>query len=142
MHFYYFFITHKQKGQVSIELLPLVPRREMREIRGPLEDLVAPEVAAMADPEDYIRAILTDEEEPAGALERLRAVYPNLMRLEYDNRRTRAAGAFDAATGTEIRDPFSLFAEFYELQNNLPLDGERAQLVRSLFEGLGEEEKA
>ncbi len=135
-------VTLERKGQVSIELLPLVPRREMREIRGPLEDLVAPEVAAMADPEDYIRAILTDEEEPAGALERLRAVYPNLMRLEYDNRRTRAAGAFDAATGTEIRDPFSLFAEFYELQNNLPLDGERAQLVRSLFEGLGEEEKA
>ena len=53
----------------------------------------------MADPEDYIRAILTDEEEPAEALERLRAVYPNLMRLEYDNRRTRAAGAFDAAAG-------------------------------------------
>ena len=96
----------------------------------------------MADPEDYIRAILTDEEEPAEALERLRAVYPNLMRLEYDNRRTRAAGTFDAAAGVEIRDPFSLFAEFYELQNNLPLDGERAQLVRSLFERLREEEKA
>ena len=131
-----------EKGQVQVRTVPLVPRHDLREIRGTYLAVTEKSFYDGTATDDYLHITLTDEQDVPDALARLRVIYPNLMRLDYDNRRTRAAGAFDAATGTEIRDPFSLFAEFYELQNNLPLDGERAQLVRSLFERLREEEKA
>lgn len=73
----------------SISTLPLTPLHPMRELRGPLEELLRPDIVAAADPADYLRVTLTDEREPENAASRLRAVYPNLMRLEFDNQRTR-----------------------------------------------------
>lgn len=39
--------------------------------------------------EDYVQITLTDEEDIVDGMQKLRTIYPNLMRLEYDNRRTR-----------------------------------------------------
>ncbi len=132
-------VTLGSKGEVSVELLPLAPTRDLREIKGPLSALLSPEVTAMGNQEDYLRVILTDEEEPTDAIGRLRTVYPNLMRLEYDNARTRAVGTFEPVHESENRDPLSLFAEFYELQNNSPMGEERLALVRDLLLRAGEE---
>lgn len=42
--------------------------------------------------QDYIEAVLTDEESLADPLGELRQIYPNLMRLTFDNRRTQTQG--------------------------------------------------
>ena len=54
---------------------------------------------------DYLQITLTDEEDVPGALQKLRTVYPNLMRLEYDNKRTREnrEGSGSGGSGTEVR---------------------------------------
>lgn len=53
--------------------------------------------------EDYLYAVLTDENPEVDAMARLRNVYPNVMSLEYDNARTRAAGIADDAAPPPTR---------------------------------------
>lgn len=79
-------ITLEEKGNVLVELLPLKPMREVRQLRGVLRDILANAV----DTEDYVSVTLTDEATQFDAMARIREVYPNTMKLEYDNSATRA----------------------------------------------------
>ena len=125
--------------EAGIELVPLRPLHDLRSIRGPLERLVSPEVVEAADARDYIHAVLTDENPALDALARLRDAYPNVMGVEYDNARTRAADAEGAedAPGEDEASPIEVFGDFYERQNGSPLsDGQRA-IVEAELERLG-----
>lgn len=116
----------------SISTLPLTPLHPMRELRGPLEELVKPDIVASGSPEDYLRVTLTDEREPENAASRLRAVYPNLMRLEFDNRRTRQ-GELQLDEDWEEELPLeALFAEFFEKQNGRALEPESLVLLEQM----------
>ena len=76
---------------------------------------------------------LTDEEELLDAVGRVRAVYPNLMKLDFDNRRTRAAGGQTAAAEVERKSLPQLFDEFFELMNGGGMsDGQRALFEATL----------
>ncbi len=123
-------------GDPAIELVPLVPLHDLRRVRGPLERLISPEVAKAegVSREDYLYAVLTDENPEVDAMARLRNAYPNVMSLEYDNARTRAAGlAEDAAPTDDSASPLELFCEFYEQQNGSELtEGQRAIVTEEL----------
>ena len=55
--------------------------------------------------DDYLHVVLTDEEDVPDALARLRTIYPNIMKLDYDNRRTRARRIWeDVERSKEERD--------------------------------------
>ena len=73
-----------------------------------------------APPDAYVRVILTDENDIYDAMGQLRPIYPNLMRLDYDNLRTRS-GAAELEEADVKRDPLELFAEFYQQQNRRPM---------------------
>ena len=90
--------------------------------------------------EDYLRVILTDEEDVPDALARLRTVYPNIMRLEYDNQRTRAAVPVGEAENIEHKTEIELFMEFFEKQNGQPMSPEQRTLSEKIIEQLKEEE--
>lgn len=127
----------KPGDEPAIELAALEPLHDLRRLRGPLERLVSSEVAGEpgTSREDYIYAVLTDENPVLDALAQLREVYPNVMSLEYDNARTRAAGvSSDApAAGEDGASPLDLFCEFYELQNGSELtDAQRGVAVDEL----------
>lgn len=124
------------KGQVGIELVPVKPRHDLREIRGMLEGLLRPDVVSEADPEDYLSVVLTDEHPALDALDRLRRDYPNVMAVSYDNARSRARGLASAAE-TEARAqkaPIELFEEFYTLQNGKGLSETQRAIVLDAFE--------
>jgi len=135
----------KEKGTVIRTEVPLHPLRDLREVRGSYDEVVH---AGLHDPakEDYLRVILTDEDDVIDAVAKLRCVYPNLMRLSYDNLRTREMreiGGISGGIGDDagaIR-PEEVFAELYELQNNVPPDEELLDVVRGIFETCGEMEK-
>ena len=116
----------------SISTIPLTPLHPMRELRGPLEELLKPDIVAAADPEDYLRVTLTDEREPENAASRLRAVYPNLMRLEFDNRRTRQSELQLDEDWEEELSLEGLFAEFFEKQNGRALEPESQTLLEQV----------
>ena len=129
-------VTVKEKGQVQIELVPFEPLRDLRQIRGTYEELSDKRNYEGTETSDYIHAILTDEEDIPDAISKLRIIYPNLMKLTYDNTRTRENKVIEGATDIERKSPIELFEEFYEKQNNQEMSDEQRELVSGLIESI------
>jgi exonuclease SbcD len=123
------------KGSLTVKALPLVPLHDMREIKGELNVLMGDDVSGLADREDYLRVILTDEDEIIDPVGKLRSVYPNIMSLDFENSRTSIdvlAIASDAET-VEKLSPYELFVEFFlEVQGSV-MSESQADIVRNLL---------
>lgn len=119
---------------VLLRTTELVPARDMRELKGSFDKLTNINYYKLIEKEDYMRIILTDEEDVIGALGSLRAIYPNIMRLEYDNTRTRSEAIVPDAEGNDGRTPLEIFNNLYEIQNGKPMDEEQSGLVGGLIE--------
>ncbi len=128
-----------EKGQVTVRTRPLTPLRELVELRGRYEELTLRSFyEGTSYTEDYLHITLTDEEDIPDAVGKLRVIYHNLLRLDYDNARTRA-GLWDAQLPkTEQKTPLELFAELYEKQNGQPMSEEQTDLMRELIETVWE----
>jgi len=130
-----------KKGEVAISELPLAPIHEMRVIRGAYDELMKRENYLGTNTDDYIRAVLTDEHEEPDARRKLEMIYKNLMSLDYDNMRTKAASSFTATVSADKKTPAQLFGDFFEMQNGGPMSGEQSEYVAGLFnEVFGEED--
>ena len=130
-----------EKGNLKIRTIPLIPRRDMREIRGTYMELTARSFYDSFPKDDYLHITLTDEEDKLNALDNLRTIYPNLLQLDYDNKRTRSGGvSLESVDGLRRRSPLELFAEFYEQQNGQPMGEEQERFIQSLIEEIWEDE--
>jgi exonuclease SbcD len=128
------------KGDVRISEIPLTALRDMREIRGTYAELTARGNYIGANLDDYVRIVLTDEEEEPNALMKLRVIYPNLMRLDYDNKRTKSFLSIETAADSDKKTPMELFGELYEFQNGQSMNAEQEAYVRGVFAGIAEVE--
>lgn len=127
------------KGEIQLEFVPLVPRRDMVEIKGTYEELTLKSFWENTSyNEDYMHITLTDEEDIPDVLTKLRVIYKNIMKLDYDNRRTRTANEITGAENVREKSPFEHFSDFYELQNGQPLSEEQAAFVIDIIERIGE----
>ena len=127
------------KGEVNIELKPIKPLRDMREIKGTYMELTARDFYRNFNTDDYYHIILTDEDDIYDAAAKLRVIYPNLMKITYDNIRTRNNMNYD--TQDERRDdmkPEDFLNELYELQNGCSMNEEQMRYARELFEKVRE----
>ncbi len=124
----------KEKGQIGLYTVPLVPLHDMRKIRGTYLEVMSQAFRQGMDREDYVQITLTDEEDIVDGMQKLRSNYPNLMRLEYDNNRTRQSQIVGAAEDMEQKSEMELFEEFYELQNNQAMSLEQEAFVKQLIE--------
>ena len=127
-----------EKGRVEIHVVPLVPRRDMRKMRGTYMEVTAKDAYTEENKMDYLQITLIDEEDVPGALQKLRTVYSNLMRLEYDNARTRENREVQAVEAQEQKSELELFEEFYELLNNESMKDEQVEFVEKLIQDLKE----
>jgi exonuclease SbcD len=128
-------VTLRGKGDTEITTLPFTPLRDMREIRGPLDILTSEEVYAQNSREDYLRVVLTDEEEIIDPLGKLRAVYPNVMVLDYENARAaRAVSPVLTDEGqVETLTAYDLFSEFFLESSGAVMTEAQAEIVRELL---------
>ena len=127
------------KGDIALDFFPLVPKRDMVEIKGTYEELILKSFWENTNyGEDYMHITLTDEEDIPDVLTKLRIVYKNIMKLDYDNKRTRAMNEISGAEAVKDKSPFELFSEFYALQNGQPLSEEQADFVADLIEQIKE----
>lgn len=124
------------KGELELQLRPLMPKHDLRSIRGTFAELMSG--VRSGEPEDYLHIILTDEEDVPEAVGKLRAVYPNMMKLSYDNTRTRTNQIIGGAEDVQRKSPLELFEELYELQNNQPMSGEQRSFAQDLIESIWE----
>ena len=83
--------------------------------------------------DDYVQITLTDEEDIPDGLQRLRTRYPRLMRLEYDNKRTREEHFLDGSSRAEEKSELELLEEFFELQNNQSMGKEQRRFAQELI---------
>lgn len=128
-----------EKGSVAIRTVPLVPKRDMSELRGAYNELMLREnYEGKPFRNDYLRITLTDEEDIPNAVNNLRTVYPYIMRLDYDNRRTRTESHVDGAEQVERKRPLTLLEEFYESQNGQPMSEEQRSFAKQLMERIWE----
>lgn len=125
----YVVIDVQEKGNIQMEFLDIKPIHDMRIIRGPIEKLLEREVYEAEDANDYLWVTLTDEEEVFDALGRLKEVYPNLLRLDFDNSRTRAVQEAQIVENIEKKSILELFEEFYENRTEVKLTSEEKQIV-------------
>ena len=126
----------KEKGNIEIRKTELKPKHDLRQIKGTYEELTNRRNYEGTDTEDYIHAVLTDEEDIPDAMGKLRVIYRNLMKLSYDNKRTRTTQNIDKSAAVDDKSPLELFEEFYEIQNNSPMSEEQKELVKGLIEGI------
>lgn len=130
----------RAKGETEIRQIPLQPRREMIELRGTFEEILE-EARKKGEPQtDYYHMILTDETDVVDALSRLREYYPNIMLLDYDNRRTRSQKEVEQLDRVEERTPGELFAALYEQQNGQKMDSDRKEYLDGLIREIWEEQ--
>ncbi len=127
-----------EKGNIQISMVPLIPKRDMRKLKGSYMELTAKESYTDENRRDYLQITLTDEDDIPEALQKLRTIYPNLMYLEYDNKRTRENREIQAVTIQEKKSELELFEEFYELLNNEPMKEEQTVFLKKLIEELKE----
>ena len=132
-------VTMKEKGETEIRTVPLDPLHDLREIRGTYNDLTLKTNYEGTATDDYLHVVLTDEEDVPDALARLRTVYPNIMKLDYDNTRTRNAGSLSVPEETERKSEIELFEMFFEQQNGRPMSEEQRQFSGHLLEKVREE---
>ena len=130
-----------EKGAVSVRTVPLTPMRDLAELRGTYEELTFRGFYdGTSYPRDYVHITLTDEEDIPDAVSKLRIIYPNLMKLDYDNKRTRAGIILEGAEDQQ-RSPLELLEEFYEKQNGQPMGEEQRAFAKSLMERIWEEDE-
>lgn len=123
-----------EKGTIRVSQIPLRPLRDMRKLRGTYMEVTSRDFYKEMNTEDYVQITLTDEDDIPEGIRKLRTVYPNLMRLEYDNRRTREDREVEAGSQEKDRTPLELLEEFYELQNNQPMNREQKELAEKTIQ--------
>ena len=125
-----------EKGTLTVRTVPLIPMRDLRALRGSYQELMEQDGKGIG--QDYVHITLTDEEDIPLAAQRLRVIYPNLLKLDYDNVRTRAGMQIVGTEDLERKSPMELFAEFYEKQNGRPLGEDQRAFSLALMEEIWE----
>lgn len=131
-------VEMREKGEIEVRSILLKPLRDMRKIKGTYLEVTNRSFYEQINTGDYLQITLTDEEDIPDGMQKLRIIYPNLMRLEYDNRRTRENRLVEAAEGIKEKSELELFEEFYQLQNNQLMSAQQRKFVESMIQTIRE----
>mgnify|MGYP003295122567 CR=1 FL=1 len=123
-------IELKEKGeQIKIEKLPLVPLRDVRKMKGNMEDLLRGSEYKNA----YVSVTVTDEVEPYNMRERLEARFPYLLEVRVDNLRTRTS-LTEAEEDIDISSPIETFASFFKEMQGRDLTEQERNVLQNIME--------
>ncbi len=135
-------IDMDENGETTIEQRYLQPIRDMRIIKGNLNDLIDESVYTLGNTDDYIMAVITDEGELVDPIAKLRTVYPNILKLSReskdssdDDNRTSASSDFLKKT------PDELFEEFYTNISRNEYTEEKKEIVENVVNEMNYSER-
>ena len=135
-------VEMEAKGTIHIRTVPLTPMRDLVELRGSYDQLSLREFYQKGGyQQDYVHITLTDEEDIPDGLGKLRIIYPYLMKLDYDNQRTRSQQQVEGTENVERKSPLELLEEFYQVQNGQPMGEQQREFARGLVESIWEDER-
>lgn len=135
-------VEMKEKGSVELSFIPLTPKRDLVEIKGSYNELTLKSFyEGTSYDDDYMHITLTDEEDIPDVLTKLRVIYKNIMKLDYDNLRTRHTAEISGATDVAAKSPLEHFGEFYEQQNGQAMSDEQVEFMTDIIEQIWRNEQ-
>lgn len=136
-------LDFREKDSLDIKLVPIKPLRDMRVIKGPIEELLKEENYITTNREDYIRAIITNEEPVYDAIGQIKKVYPNTLRLDIENSKVTAGLEANMTNLDNIKkkDEVELFNEFFNFQHNQDLSDIQLEIIKNVVKEVKKEEK-
>ena len=128
-------IIEIKNGKVDFKLEPLIPLRDMRKIQGPIEELLKKENYEGTNQQDYIKAVITNEEAIYDAIGQIRKIYPNTLSLDILNSKSYNSDMnIENFEKIKEKSEFELFNDFYEFQNSVRLDEEQSEIIKKVIE--------
>lgn len=119
-------VTLLQKGELKIESLPLKALRDVRRLKGELDDILS--LATDENRHDYLSIILTDEKELYRPKDLLEEQYDHILEVKVENSRTKAQ-LEQLSENTVFVDPFEAFQEFYQEMQGVPISTEEESII-------------
>ncbi len=129
-----------KKGTLDISEIPVAPKHDFREYKGCFEKITDKSFYDNINTDDYTFITLTDEEDIPDAVRKLKKIFPRLMKLGYDNSRTRSRSVIENISTAKEIPPEQIFAQFYKQQNNHDMSGEQLEFISKLIKEVWEEE--
>ena len=126
-------------GKLNLEEIPVQPLHDMRIIKGTLRELAENPISDTYDDktDDYVFAELTDENPVTNAFSTLENIYPNIMGLEYVNRKKSIEMTPEMYGKTEGKSNIELFSDFYKMQNGKEIEPESVKIIERIFKEIG-----
>ena len=112
------------KGSIQVHTIPLTPLHDVRMAEGMLEELLNAPYS-----EDYVWVTIHDELPPPDAKVSLTVNFPNMLKFSVVNSRTKFDVDVQNLGSLENKSVAALFSDFYRLQNNDQLPGEKHMKV-------------
>lgn len=132
-------IEFNSKEDINISKIPLIPIRDMRVIKGPFDKLISKEIVNLENKNDYLDVVLTDDDYIINAIGKLRKFYPNILKLEYENK----ISSNDVSDNIDIdksnMSPIDLFSEFYKMQNGIELPAKKKKIIEEVIKEVSDE---
>ena len=124
----------------EVKEIPLRPMREMRKVKGTLQEILDQAMTEGEMRKDYIQAILTDENELIDPIDTLRTVYPNIMQIVKEEKGTDKNASFQSVVSKQ-KDPVTLFEDFYELVKDEKLKEKEKELIIDVMKSISSRER-
>ena len=129
-------IDLKEKGDTEISTVPLNPMRDVMELRGRYDELMARSYYEQLDTDGFFYITLTDDTDIPNVMHKLRTVYHNIVQLSFDNNRTRTVSEVTAAVHTDSKTPFELVAELFKEQNGTDMTEEQSEYIKDIIDSI------
>jgi exonuclease SbcD len=124
-----------EKGKIDIELVPLKPKRDLRHIKGAMNRLLDKE--NVTDTDDFIYVTLTDEDVVSDAMGVFQKVYPNTVKIDYDNSHTRKIEEIDISKITKTKSFPDLVSDFYGMVYGCEISDDEMKVMMAVAREAG-----
>ena len=126
----------REKGDTVINTIPLVPMRDVMELRGEYNELMERSYYENLDTNGFYFITLTDDTDIPNVMQKLRTVYHNIVQLSFDNKRTQTISEVTGAVHTDSKTPFELVAELFKEQNGDDMTDEQTEYIKGLIDSI------
>ena len=110
--------------------IPLEPLRDLRVLRGNLNEVLSK--ATEANKDDFVSVTITDEVEPYQLKERLEEVYSHILEIRVDNSRTRAI-LEEAEEDLKMKSPTEICMQFFEEMQGRKMTQEEEEMLKEIL---------
>lgn len=128
-------VTLEEKGRISVDLTELNPLRDMRHLKGRLDQLLNPK--NIMSPDDYIYVTLTDDDPVDNVMGIFQQYYPNTMKIVYDNAHTKEIQTIDITNITQEKSYPQLISDFYRMMYGCDISDGELRMMKEIAREAG-----